>query len=136
MSNLKLNDMNTRIKEEFKLVQELGKRIGYGNMMGIATALWKKELTDSGCPSTSGAFHGVPKAGVKPDWLDVVESGEKIYDEYLSQFQKEIPDYRTVEKCINYDCAQGRHKCYSDNVVTHKCFGVCPFYMEKNKNYE
>lgn len=32
--------------EEIRLVQELGEKIGYGNMMSIASALWARKLDD------------------------------------------------------------------------------------------
>ena len=32
--------------EEIRLVHELGEKIGYGNMMSIASALWARKLDD------------------------------------------------------------------------------------------
>ena len=43
-----------RIKE-IKEVRELGERIGYGNMMSIASALWRISLEDK-WGITTGAF--------------------------------------------------------------------------------
>ena len=31
---------------EIQLVEELGEQIGYGNLMGIASALWARKLND------------------------------------------------------------------------------------------
>lgn len=41
--------------DEIQAVKELGERIGYGNMMDIASALWANKLEESGLP-VSGAF--------------------------------------------------------------------------------
>ena len=46
---------NARMHEEVKAVKELGEKIGYGHMMGIASALWRASLEEMGCP-TDGAF--------------------------------------------------------------------------------
>lgn len=108
-------------------VKKLGERIGYGNMMAIATALWKKDLTDNGYPD-SGAFYGVPKAGIKKDWMTAVENDEKVYAEYLNVFQQE--EKKSIEKCKHYDCAQGRHKCCHEKNPMNRCVGVCSLYEE------
>lgn len=36
--------MNERRKEEIQIVKNIGKMIGYGNMMDIASALWALDL--------------------------------------------------------------------------------------------
>lgn len=64
---------NEQIKKEFEQVKELGERIGYGNMMSMASALWRKSLKDSGVP-TYGAF--IPVIGE-------LGEDEKRYDKYL-----------------------------------------------------
>ena len=43
------------IKKEIKEVEKLGNKIGYGWMMTLASALWRKDLKDNGYPE-SGAF--------------------------------------------------------------------------------
>ncbi len=43
------------MKDEVRQVKELGDKIGYGHMMELASALWRKNLKDKGYP-TSGAF--------------------------------------------------------------------------------
>ena len=43
------------LEQEVKAVQKLGEEIGYGNMMTIASSLWRKKLRDEGYP-ISGAF--------------------------------------------------------------------------------
>ncbi len=116
-----------KILKDMAEVKKLGDRIGYGNMMAIATAFWKKLLIDGG-GTDSGAFHGVPKAGIKKDWIKSVESGEKIYDEYLNVFNDESK--KSVDKCKYYDCAQGRHKCCHEKNPMNHCVGVCSLYEE------
>jgi hypothetical protein len=41
-------------------------------------------------------------------------------------------DEKSVEKCIHYDCAQGRHWCTTTLNPNRKCTGVCENY-EENK---
>lgn len=43
------------IKKDVLEVKELGDRIGYGHLMTIASALWRKLLKDNGVPET-GTF--------------------------------------------------------------------------------
>lgn len=64
------------LKKEIFEVQKLGKRIGYGNMMQIASSLWRKDLKDKGYP-TIGAF--VPVISKK------LGGDEKRYDEYIAK---------------------------------------------------
>jgi hypothetical protein len=46
---------------------------------------------------------------------------------------KETDGDKSIDKCISYDFCQGRHKCYSHNVIGGRCIGICPFYQEKIK---
>lgn len=48
------------MKNEVLKVKELGEVIGYGNMMSIASALWRKSLKQKGFP-IEGAF--IPTIG-------------------------------------------------------------------------
>lgn len=43
-------------EEEIASVKLIGKMIGYGNMMSIASALWRRSLREAGYPE-SGAFY-------------------------------------------------------------------------------
>ena len=43
------------MESELKQVKELGEAIGYGHLMSLASALWRKSLKDNGYP-VSGAF--------------------------------------------------------------------------------
>lgn len=58
------------LQEEIKSVKELGNKIGYGNLMMFASALWRKSLKDKGYP-IKGAF--VPR-------IDKLNGEDKVYD--------------------------------------------------------
>jgi hypothetical protein len=74
-------------KQEIEAVKQLGEAIGYGNMMALATALWRKDLRDHGYPE-SGAFIGTI-------YQLLNEEGKEIAD-------KELPAYdRLIEKTLN-----------------------------------
>lgn len=64
------------LKEEMLSVKQLGDKIGYGNLMSWASALWRKKLYDQECP-TIGAF--VPR-------VDNLGYDEKIYDSWVKKF--------------------------------------------------
>lgn len=42
-------------KQEIQVVKELGEKIGYGHLMSLASALWRKSLHEKGY-SRIGAF--------------------------------------------------------------------------------
>jgi hypothetical protein len=75
---IKLNRMN-----EIEEVKELGERIGYGNMMCIASALWRKSAKDKGCP-ISGAFVPTCLEFIKEDFQDLDKDGRELYDKMVS----------------------------------------------------
>lgn len=55
-----------------------------------------------------------------------IEGILKGLDIALNILRKDEPkDNRTVEDCIHYDCAQGRHKCTNTEVISNKCKGIC-----------
>lgn len=57
-------------------VKRLGEKIGYGNLMSWASALWRKNLSEIGCP-TEGAF--VPR-------IDKTGYDEENYDSWVEKF--------------------------------------------------
>ena len=69
-------------EQEVLAVKLLGETIGYGNMMSIATALWRKTLRDSGYPQ-SGAFIGTI-------YQLLTDEGKEIADRELSHYDKEV----------------------------------------------
>ena len=63
--------------EEIKLVEELGDKIGYGNMMCIASVLWSRKLSNwHGYDLSDGAF--------VPTLLDFIK------DEYKAPTLKDL----------------------------------------------
>jgi hypothetical protein len=73
-------------EQQILAVKLLGETIGYGNMMSIATALWRKDLRDNGYPE-SGAFMATL-------YELLTDEGKEIAD-------KEIPHYdREIEKFL------------------------------------
>jgi hypothetical protein len=75
-----INNMNR--EQEVLAVKLLGETIGYGNMMSIATALWRKNLRDRGYPQ-SGAFIGTI-------YQLLTDEGKEIADKELPHYDKEV----------------------------------------------
>lgn len=71
-------NLNTGINE----VKKLGNEIGYGHLMSIASALWRKRLIEMDVPE-SGAFIPMVQTGVKDDWLN--EDEIKNYDNIIKK---------------------------------------------------
>ena len=63
------------MEKEILEVKRLGEVIGYGNMMSIASALWRKSLKDKGFP-IAGAF--IPTVGELTD-------DERLYDNIVNK---------------------------------------------------
>lgn len=62
-------------------VQRLGDQIGYGYLMHIASALWRRKLTkEYGEKVGEGAFIPTLKMLVVEDWQENVEQESKLYD--------------------------------------------------------
>ena len=57
-----------------ELVKQLGDKIGYGNMMALATELWKEHMIEKGYP-TSGVF--IPAL-----FMDIKENRKNAYKNY------------------------------------------------------
>jgi len=70
--------MKEQFKEEMLQVKILGQKIGYGNLMTMASALWRHDLKKNNLP-TSGAF--VAKIG-KPDRDDL--NYDRMIDDILN----------------------------------------------------
>lgn len=65
---------NEALYSEMMAVKDLGERIGYGNLMCWASALWRKHLARGGNP-VNGAF--VPRC------VRELGPSEALYDGYL-----------------------------------------------------
>lgn len=76
------------MKEDILKVKELGDKIGYGNLMCIASAIWKKQLTEEyGLPD--GAFIPAGKFMVKSKYADILF--DTTYDEYIKDALNQNP---------------------------------------------
>jgi hypothetical protein len=71
-------------EQQILAVKLLGETIGYGNMMSIATALWRKDLRDNGYPQ-SGAF--IPTIYGLLNY-----EGQEIADRELPHYDSEIEE--------------------------------------------
>lgn len=71
------------MKNEILLVKELGDQIGYGNLMTIASAIWRKKLKDSGTP-VSGAFVPTIEYFLNDEGMEIFERERPIYDKLIS----------------------------------------------------
>jgi hypothetical protein len=69
-------------EQEILAVKQLGETIGYGNMMSIATSLWRKNLRDRGYPQ-SGAF-------IPTIYHLLNDEGKDIADRELVHYDNEI----------------------------------------------
>jgi hypothetical protein len=71
-----------RIKLEAEQVRMLGEKIGYGNLMEFASALWRKSLEEKGYP-TSGAF--IPTIGqcIEKEMFEKTINERKAYDAFV-----------------------------------------------------
>lgn len=74
--------MTPEYKNEILAVKKLGDEIGYGNMMCIASALWRESLIRS-CGSPAGAFVPVLMDGVKSSYIEMVETDNQFKDEAI-----------------------------------------------------
>lgn len=46
---------------------------------------------------------------------------------------KKIEPHNTIEDCIHYDEAQGRHKCVNSRRITNRCDDVCICFESEEK---
>ena len=81
--------------EEIRLVDELGKQIGYGNIMNIASALWAKGLSDwDGIDISDGAFIPVTFTMIKDDCREIAENSILVerswIDKYCEKYNRKI----------------------------------------------
>ena len=71
--------------DEIKAVKELGEKIGYGNMMSIASALWRKSAKEKGHP-ISGVFVPTCLEFIKEDLQYLDKRGREFYDKMVSAY--------------------------------------------------
>lgn len=69
---------------EVNAVQRLGDQIGYGHLMYLASALWRKKLVEKhGEECGKGAFVPTLRCLIVDDWMENVEKEIKIYDDIV-----------------------------------------------------
>lgn len=74
-------------KRAWKEVKELGEKIGYGELMSLASILWAAKLIDSGSPDI-GAFYPTALFNMKDSDLtkDAVEYRKAWVEFYRANF--------------------------------------------------
>lgn len=66
---------------EVNAVQRLGEQIGYGNLMSLASALWRRKLAKKyGEDFTKDAFLPVLNIDIKPEELEMYQKESNFYD--------------------------------------------------------
>ncbi|QQO97249.1 hypothetical protein M1M30_gp148 [Maribacter phage Colly_1] len=75
----------SQVDSNIKAVEELGAKIGYGELMSIASGLWRHSLREKGYP-VSGAFIPTCPPFVKEDCLfpETIEGGDKRITNYYN----------------------------------------------------
>lgn len=68
-------------EQEIQAVKLLGDTIGYGHLMSLASALWRKKLLDAGGPVT-GAFVPTIDSFIKDEYKDTLIEN-KFYDDIV-----------------------------------------------------
>jgi hypothetical protein len=72
-------------KSEIEQVRQLGRKIGYGNMMDIASALWAIDLEDN---------HGIDSGVFVPTILFMINKKDrKNYAEKLKHSKEHVRQY-------------------------------------------
>ena len=75
----------TRHTFEVVAVQRLGEQIGYGNLMWLASALWRRKLVkDWGDGHEKGAFLPTVSCLLNEEGLDVFQQQIEVYDEIVA----------------------------------------------------
>lgn len=71
-------------KDQVKLVKSIGDNIGYGHLMFIASALWRKDLKEHGVPP-EGAFIPTIEYSVKKTDLKSIQKDKELYDSIIEK---------------------------------------------------
>lgn len=73
--------MEKQYKEQVQVLKKLGDEIGYGHLMALASAIWRKKLCDEhGEQYKSGAFIPVVDCVVEPEHLRKMKPELELYD--------------------------------------------------------
>jgi hypothetical protein len=74
----------TRHTFEVVAVQRLGEQIGYGNLMWLASAIWRRKLVkDWGEGHEKGAFLPTISILLNEEGLDIFQQQIEVYDEIV-----------------------------------------------------
>lgn len=79
--------MNSEEKEVVKLVKQLGGHIGYGQLMCVASALWRQMLKDNYPGTEDGAFIPALFDDLKDD-----EDIKRVHKEDIDFYDKYITE--------------------------------------------
>lgn len=79
---------NDTYKKQVENVKILGEEIGYGHLMSIASALWRKELKERGNPP-EGAFIPTIEYAVKKSDLKSIQRDKQLYDSIIENTTKD-----------------------------------------------
>jgi hypothetical protein len=69
-------------EQEINVVKNLGETIGYGHLMSLASALWRKSLKDKGYPE-HGAFVPTCIDFINKEMVEMTEDSSKMYDNII-----------------------------------------------------
>lgn len=74
------------LKEEIFLLQKLGNKMGWGHLMALATALWRRELENKyNSNFKSAAFIGVCECSIKKEHLEGIMKEVELYDRIVEK---------------------------------------------------
>lgn len=75
--------------EEIRLVEELGSKIGYGNMMSIASSLWAETLDyEYGDGTSGGAFIPAIMPYIKDEFKDTVKCQSAVARSWIDVYRE------------------------------------------------
>ncbi len=72
-----------KLQSEINAVKQLGEQIGYGHMMEIASALWRKSLKEKDYPA-SGAFIPTIKQWITEEGQKAAKVSCDAYDGFVN----------------------------------------------------
>ena len=69
--------------QEVLEVKKLGEKIGYGHLMELASALWRKHLRDRGYPDTGAFLPIIPRGNERELYRESIAHYDDIVEKYL-----------------------------------------------------
>jgi hypothetical protein len=80
-----LQEQQERKNKEIAAVKRLGEVIGYGNLMSIASALWRKKLADMGFPE-GGGFVPALLRHIDQEVREKTQVERDAYDDFVKTY--------------------------------------------------